>query len=430
MKKFFVLSLTMIISAFLQSHTCKAVQDYFEDTVWVKKTDQLSGFYQVKMSNTDSMIVAHGYSIAYVYKTLTGEQIARLPFNGEVHFFNQDKNFIQLAPSRDRLIVFETKEFKAIDTLEFDGETIADIDISKDEKYLVAVVASGYRIWSLNTRKILKTKTYKAEEYQTNFQIEQITITNDNSKIITSESRTFYNPNNPNGPYSTFRHNIYDFNTIDSLGTFNGMAYYRLSNTNKYIAFKCMDKYNGVEIYKTDSKELVQTLQINGPSLTGMEFSPDDKYLVTSNGPGTNALLVWSIETGKIAYDYPRGSVGCIDVSNNGKYIVSSTGKYFFLWNFKNEMTDIKDKVNIIKTIYPNPTNGNAIIEFEQKITSKTIISLIDLEGKIIKTLFNEILEEGKQELLLNMADIANGNYYIIVKNEQESLLYNLIINN
>jgi hypothetical protein len=249
MKKHLILIGFLVALLLSISSPCKAVQDYFQDTVWVKKTDQISGFYQCKMSNTDSMIVAHGYAIAYVYKTLSGEQIARLPFNGEVHFFNQDKNIIQLAPSRDRLIVFETKEFKAIDTLEFDGEAIADIDISKDEKYLVAVVASGYRIWSLNTRKILKTKTYKAEEYQTNFQIEQITITNDNSQIITSESRTFYNPNNPNKPYSTFRHNIYDFNTFDSLGTFNGMAYYRLSNTCKYIAFKCMDKDYGVQIF-------------------------------------------------------------------------------------------------------------------------------------------------------------------------------------
>ena len=293
-KKIFLIAAALLLLV-LQSLPCQAVQDYFEDTVWTKKTDQPSGFYQVKISNTDSMIVAHGYAIAYVYKTLSGEQIARLPFNAEVHFFNNDLNFIQLAPSRDMLIVFETKEFKAIDTLEFDGETIADIEISKDEKYLVAVVTSGFRIYNLKTHTILRTKKYIKEENQTNFQIEQICFNNDNTVIIATEYREFVEPEYPHNQYFTLRHNIYDFNTFDSLGTFIDKAYYRLSNTNKYIAFKRLDPDYGVEIYNYLTKELVQKLFINGLTLTGIEFSPDDKYIVTTNDFGL--MRIWDIVT-------------------------------------------------------------------------------------------------------------------------------------
>jgi len=204
MKKHLILIGFLVALLLSISSPCQAVQDFFQDTVWVKTTDQVAGFYQVKFSNTDSMIVAHGVAFAYIYKTLSGEQIARLPFNGEVHFFNQDKNIIQLAPSRDRLIVFETKEFKAIDTLEYDTLSIGDIVISNDEKKVIGIISNGLRVWDLEKHNIIMTKLYKTEEYQTSLQAGQISITNDNSKFIVTERREFYNPNISNSTYIMF----------------------------------------------------------------------------------------------------------------------------------------------------------------------------------------------------------------------------------
>lgn len=428
MKKFFVLSLMMIIAAFLQSSPCQAVQDFFQDTVWVKTTDQVAGFYQVKFSNTDSMIVAHGVAFAYIYKTSNGEQIKRLNFNAEVHFFNNDENFIQLAPSRDRLIIFDTKTFEAIDTLEFDGETIADIEISNDEKYLVAVVASGFRIWDLNTKKIIRTKTYKKEENQTNFQIEQICFNNDNSKIIATEYRDFVEPEYPHNQYFSLRHNIYDFNTFDSVATFIDKAYYRLSNTNKYIAFKRSSKEYGVEIYDFTTKELVQKLEINGYDLTGIEFSPDDKFIITTNCFGA-LMRIWDIEKGEGVHDYIDGGYGNLDISSDGKYIIASILDILILYKANYGGTFVPEKEEITKTIYPNPTNGNATIEFYLKNSGNTIIKLVNNNGEIIKTFLNTFLEAGNQKIEINTTDIPSGNYYIDVETEKENIFFQLIIN-
>ena len=405
----------------LQNSPCKAVQDYFEDTVWTKKTDQPSGFYQVKISNTDSMIVAHGYAIAYVYKTLSGEQIARLPFNAEVHFFNNDLNFIQLAPSRDMLIVFETKEFKAIDTLEFDGEAIGDVEISKDEKYLVAVVASGYRIWSLENGKILRTKKYVKEENQTNFQIEQICFNNDNTVIIATEYREFVEPEYPHNQYFTLRHNIYDFNTFDSLGTFIDKAYYRLSNTNKYIAFKRLDPDYGVEIYNYLTKELVQKLFINGLTLTGIEFSPDDKYIVTTNDFGL--MRIWDIETAKGVYDYTDGGYSNLDITSDGKFIITSIGRYLLFYPAKYGGSTVPGKTEIIKTIYPNPTNGIVNIELDCP-NSKIQYDIYVANAVLIKS---SVIENNISLLQIDLSNYANAVYYIRINCGNNVLTYKII---
>ena len=426
-KKIFLIAAALLLLV-LQNSPCKAAQDYFEDTVWVKKTDQMEGFYQVKFSNNDSIIVAHGYQGAILYNTYTGEEIKRIPFNAEVHFFNKDKNFIQLAPSRDMLIIFDTKNFKAIDTLEYDSLSIGDIIISNDEKKVIGIVSNGLRVWNLFKHNIILTKLYKAEEYQTSLQTGQISITNDNSQFIVTERREFYFPEYPYNAFS-LRHNVYDILTLDSIDTFVDKAAYRLSNTNKYIAFRRTSKDYGVEIYDYSSKELVQKLEINGYNLTGIEFSPDDKYIVTSSGPSTNALLVWSIENGEIVYNYPGGSYSNVGISKSGKYIISSTGRYLFLINFKNGTSIVEnDKEKYLKTIYPNPATNTAIIEFEQKTSGNTRIELLNIQGILLKTIINKFLESGRQIIEINTSDIPSGYYYIIVQNEKEQYVFQLVV--
>ena len=426
--KIFLIAAALLLLV-LQNSPCKAAQDYFEDTVWVKKTDQMEGFYQVKFSNNDSIIVAHGYQGAILYNTYTGEEIKRIPFNAEVHFFNKDKNFIQLAPSRDMLIIFDTKNFKAIDTLEYDTLSIGDIIISNDEKKVIGIVSNGLRVWNLFKHNIILTKLYKAEEYQTSLQTGQISITNDNSQFIVTERREFYFPEYPYNAFS-LRHNVYDILTLDSIDTFVDKAAYRLSNTNKYIAFRRTSKDYGVEIYDYSSKELVQKLEINGYNLTGIEFSPDDKYIVTSSGPSTNALLVWSIENGEIVYNYPGGSYSNVGISKSGKYIISSTGRYLFLINFKNGTSNVKsEEEEPYKIIYPNPATGNVTIDFYLNSSGKTKIELVNLNGELKKTILNKFLEVGLNKIEINTTDIPSGNYFIVIKNNNEQLLFKLIVN-
>jgi len=418
----------MIIVAFLQSHTCKAVQDYFEDTVWVKKTDMLEGFFSVRFSNNDSIFVGHSNNVVIFYETISGKEIKRLSGFNEIFFINNDENFMQLAPSRDRLIIFNARNFEAIDTLEYDTLTIEDIIISKDENYVAGAVTNGIRTWNLKTKKIIKTVIFPKEEYLLETIITLESLCN-NENFLASIFKRYYNPYSTNEKYKRF-YTTYKITTIDSISSYEGTGFCRISNNCGILAKNIWDSNYGVELINFKTGELIQKLPIDGNSLTGIEFSPDDKYVVTSNGPDGNSLIVWNSESGEKAYIYPYGSYSNIDVSNNGKYIIASCGEYLFLINFKNETSIVEnDNGNNIKTIYPNPTTDLVTVEFELKLSGITTIELLETKGGHIKTILNKFVEAGQQKVEINTSDIQSGSYFIVVKSEQEKIVFQLIVN-
>jgi WD40 repeat protein len=217
---------------------------------------------------------------------------------------------------------------------------------------------------------------------------------------------------------------IYDFNTLDSINAFEDKFRSILSNNCSLIAFAGLDPNYGVEVYDYNKKQQLWQLPINGPSITGIEFSPDDKYLVKSPG-----LEIWSMETGLNLYIYQSGSSDNFDISHNGKYIISSVGSYLFLWYARFGINPVHDSPDSVKQIiYPNPTTGKATIQFAQPFPEITDIILTDINGNQIQNLFNKFLNSGNQILDFDISRFTIGTYFIRVQNSHLSLIFKLII--
>ncbi|MCX6155113.1 MAG: hypothetical protein NT007_13250, partial [Candidatus Kapabacteria bacterium] len=244
MKKCFVFALTATLWL---SASLVFADNYFADTVWTNKTDQADGFYMVKFSKNDSIIAGMGYQMDLFYDAATGAEIHRIPFNSEVHFINNDQNFVRLAASRNKLEIWDTKTFIVIDSLESDGTTIGSIDISSDEKFIVGVIPKGIRSWNLITKKILKTQLFQSQPNLTEIGIRTINFACDNSKFIGSLGRIYTDPNPPNKQYGYGWDVIYDFNTLDSVDVLGSYQSFKLSNTCKYFTDKIADSFKGVE---------------------------------------------------------------------------------------------------------------------------------------------------------------------------------------
>jgi|GEM_PF-1473460 len=409
-------------------------QSYFEDTVWTKKTDQIDGFYMVKFSKTDSIIVGHGYEMAIFYDAFTGDEMYRLPFNAEVHFIENDNKFIQLAPSRDRLVIYDTKTYLPLDTLEYDGIKIGSVTISKDGKYIFGAIEGGVRLWDLQTGLILKTHIIYKEQNETLEEIYRPAILNDNSRAIISVYKEYYvnNVKNVRRYYPVF--NLLTLDSIDTWEFYNkGATWFELSETNKYFAIKTGDPNNGVEIFDFATKQLLRRLPVNGPSLTGIEFSPDDKYIVTSVGNEHRSLKIWEIETGKGIYEFNDGGYNNIDISHNGKYIISSIGKHLLLYPFKTS-SFINKNIEEIKYLYPNPTTDYIEIDAKSFVILKERQRLKTAEGsgeanpflsvKVYDVLGSVVLSspacsagtpsEGGH-IRLDVSDLAAGVYFVRV---------------
>ena len=392
MRKHLILLGFLAALLFANSSPCRAAQDYFEDTVWVKKVPNFGSIDDVKFSKNDSIIVAHGYGTNIFFETKNGNEITRILSYAPIQFFNNDENFVQIATSNDRLEIYQTSNFKAIDTLEYKTDSICSILVSNDENYAIGVIKNGFCVWDLKTKKIIKTVILPEEEYLRSI---EITIQNlcDNKTFLASFFKTYTRSYPPYNDYLIVSYNTYNYSDLDSIDSKEGTGFCRISNNCEILAKNIRDSNYGVELLNFKTGELIQKLPIDGNSLTGMEFSPDDKYIVTSNGPDGNSLIVWNSETGEKAYIYPYGSYSNIDVSNNGKYIIASCGEYLFLINFKNETSIVENKdENNVKTIYPNPATGNVTIDFNIISTRKNSDWLIDLKGELIKSVFNGFL--------------------------------------
>lgn len=423
-KALFFLIIFLLAFAMLEQATA---QNYFQDTVWMRKTDQSAGMFQVKFSNNDSIIWAMGLENGLFFDAISGEEIKRLPGNNEVFFINND-SFIKLNENSKKLEIFDVHTFQLIDTLENDGKSISKYAcISKDSKYYVSSTNDGLRVWDIGTKKIIKNNIIEKNIDLLSWGTGHLWFNCDDTKIIVSIGKTYKNPDNPNNPITIGSITVFDFLTLDSIGEYASRGDYKISNMCKYIAYKAKDPTYGVEVYDFNTKELIWKLPINGPSLTGIEFSPDDKYLVTTSESGL--MRIWDIETGKGVYDYKDGGYGNLDISIDGKYITTSIGGYLFLYPAKWQGTPVVPEENNPIIIYPNPTNGMVIINFTQQLPEITNINLNDINGVLIRNLFNNFLEPGPKMLDFDVSDLAIGSYFINVNNSHLSIFFKLIVN-
>jgi len=402
-------------------------QNYFQDTVWMRMTDQGVGMFQVKFSNNDSIIWAMGLEDGLFFYSNNGNQIRKIQGNNEVFFLENDTKFLRLNQQRTKFEIFGIQNFFVIDTLENDGTIINEYpkcDVSIDEHYLIAPIPKGFRIWDLYTRKILKTKIIPDEPNLKSAGFANLRLICNSNKIIGQLGKTYYNPNNPDKPITVGNFVIYDFFTMDSIDYFKNSQYFRLSKTCKYIVYGTGDPNYGVEVYDFNTKELLWKIPVNGPSLTGIEFSPDDKYLVTTCGD----MKIWDMETGNINYNYKDGSYRNLDISNDGKKIITSVGEYLILYPAKWQGTPVKtEEINPI-IIYPNPTNGFITLNFNQQLPEITNINLNNTNGILIRNLYNNFLEPGQQALNFDVNDLANGSYFVNVSSSHENIVFKIII--
>ena len=422
MKKYFVFLLVFSLSIPLYSQ-------YDKDIVWSNKTNQLDGFGYVKFSQNDSLIVAGGMEMNLFFDAKTGQEIKRIPGRNQVFFLNNDKNFIKLNQTGTKIEIFDIKSFTIIDSIENDSIKITGIALmSKNERYVVAQLQHGFRVWDIQTKKILHTKIYPYDDPNVVYlEVESINFSAcENNNLVGSFVVTYQDSTHPGNPkyYTTYQHWIeYDLLTLDSIGNFGSRV--GASNSCKYFAkVTGLDDY-GVEIYEFNTKQLLWRLNISGISLTGIAFSPDDKYFVASN-----ALKIWDLANGKIVYDYQYGSIRNFDLSHDSKFIITSSGRYLFLLNaFYGGASVLEVNENIMPIIYPNPTTGFATVKFNQPVPEVINIVLTNINGLVIKPLFNNFLDDGSQSINVNTSDFPSGSYVVKVQSQHLSLVFKLIIN-
>lgn len=66
----------------------------------------------------------------------------------------------------------------------------------------------------------------------------------------------------------------------------------------------------------------------------------------------------------------------------------------------------------LVQQLHPTDIVNNGMLRVESEPNGKLTVKVLDLEGKIAKSL-TAILDEGKQDLFLNLSDLRSGVYVL-----------------
>jgi hypothetical protein len=74
--------------------------------------------------------------------------------------------------------------------------------------------------------------------------------------------------------------------------------------------------------------------------------------------------------------------------------------------------------------VYPNPSNGNFIIDFDEQVTAKYELKVINCLGQTVDTKTNK----GTSKTTMDLSDLENGVYFIEIRNDDKTISTKKII--
>ena len=90
------------------------------------------------------------------------------------------------------------------------------------------------------------------------------------------------------------------------------------------------------------------------------------------------------------------------------------------VWQFRTEGPASVDEINNaiplefnLSPVYPNPFNQETKISYSASHPTRISISIFDVNGRLIKTLFNQQVKKGEHSLIWDASDLTSGVYLI-----------------
>jgi len=80
-------------------------------------------------------------------------------------------------------------------------------------------------------------------------------------------------------------------------------------------------------------------------------------------------------------------------------------------------------------TIYPNPSTGAILANYNLKEGGPVHIKLVDINGKVMANLLDQVQSKGKYELnFLVPTSLKAGTYYLVLQTEKEQQVRKLVL--
>lgn len=87
-----------------------------------------------------------------------------------------------------------------------------------------------------------------------------------------------------------------------------------------------------------------------------------------------------------------------------------------------------ENEMELELTLYPNPTSNSAIANINLKKQSDISITLFDLQGQMVKTIFNGILQTGSNDIPIATSELPSAMYLVRLSNGTNDYYRNLTV--
>ncbi|HXB42071.1 MAG TPA: T9SS type A sorting domain-containing protein [Bacteroidia bacterium] len=106
-----------------------------------------------------------------------------------------------------------------------------------------------------------------------------------------------------------------------------------------------------------------------------------------------------------------------MNISLDKKLKVKSAG---YFTSFNNDIA-LYSGIDESATVFPNPSGEVSYVKYENKIAGHVEVSLLDLNGKLIRTLVNTEQNTGTQQIKIDIAamELAKGLYFVRINNPE-----------
>ena len=194
-------------------------------------------------------------------------------------------------------------------------------------------------------------------------------------------------------------------------------------------------KYQGLLVFDIEKNAIIDSTFAVSPLNVGsgqVEFSDDETKIFTNGG---NYLRVINLETKKLESQIIDMNMSDSIImaymisSKNLNHIIGHGYQVINKLMFDSTLAGIEFEKKVVEVIYPNPTTGMVNIEVNLPFQSVLNASIMDLNGKNLGEIYNQITSEGKNTIQLNLQNYANGTYFITLNAMNYKKQFKIIIN-
>jgi len=168
-------------------------------------------------------------------------------------------------------------------------------------------------------------------------------------------------------------------------------------------------------------KQLLIALMLAISGIYGSIYAQQSIYVEKTDGTLTHVPLT---QVKKITFSEGNMLLHKTDASIL-TWATVDVQKYYYALSTNIESLEIQKSNNVL--IYPNPSNGNLKISYQVNQKGKVDVSILSMDGKVIKSVLSEQKEKGDYHLNLT-ENLESGSYFVKISSHNNLIVKKIII--